>query len=1239
MRGWLTRVVRAALVVAPLVAAAACQSLIRPAGGNCGGGVDGDDMVGPNCPGHVPAVCKDPTVMALAHDLDHLEKHIDWYGSAVAKVPDVWGQARLTQYREEFEKQMAYELDRFQFGINGSISRSDQAFFASATALSFAVQPPAPVIGRVSSDKNAVPNLVPLVTTGQTTKQVVTDPKAGTVTTTDTTLGPLQSPPPPPAPPAPTPVKPLDVADPASLIENPNITRNPAVLAARLPFQGGTAIMIEPAEYLAQKKRYLDFLNQLRRENEGDDTADSPGYSLNLMRVPVSVLPGKKTDVGYGCEVTMTLTPILGEDLLPVTFRNLVINDLIDHIGWPLTHFLDQQDVQQGQFLTEENRQLLQGLELLDRVEKCATADARLKYVNQLSDPDRRRLCTAIKLADPPGCWVVPFQPTDVTKDPKCKDDNETAHCQQLIAHYICHRMINFPDLTIACPPAGGHSQPGTPGSGQPSRPPTEPTRSQTERMLKTVTDRFRAGSSGTRSLKTPDTPAVPFSNGLLARQPFPTSELLEVYGVGNAFEIAFGAYTAFKDEIKTTTYVHLPNIQMYLREELNAAYELLNAYPDLWATFCTPDLAHAVKGRRLGYLDDRRAQYRAMVEHLTLTDLTRQIKPRFELIHLSKTAALGWCILVESALLTDRLVQDMKELATSRQVVLPLAGQWLPYFLPSPPPEARRAFNDYAKVRWPIHVFALDPYVQEQNIADSLSTRREMQLALSIAFTNGQINARQLTRFTRRLEGEFEAIDLNRTQIGFSHGENVFGWRFYPRYQTPDTESNFTVLFRDMFVGGPNRNALLRQRRLEPGMRECVAVVMMPSFVPYLHLDTVSNWFPLPNPKHKSLDTAQAMRLSRTVQTIKTCGPGVTDAQCYRDGEFERLLRRAEQLEARLPTQTLTVQVPLLNTLGGFEMFNHGVADLAPELFGFYGAPGIAPDKDTTLFLVGDHFSPLRSRVIVGNQEITADRQTMLSRQVMQVRVPGNTLPVKYPDGTSYARIHVATPYGVSTEIEVPIVVKPDPKPGFAFGSAKLTANYGMVITDSAKTFVPIPKGAGTDDLKITWTTPAGTLSEYVAIDLEFEFTPPAAAKPVTLKVPCRGCVVGGTTAKEIVIPQPVKDAIAADLIAQIAALGPFPITPNPLDAGLKTKTVTITPLTPPGVIAQKATTNDALKVEFKAEGVCPPPAGHPRFGPHPLLRVMPPGPHPEPFLPGPPLTPVMPPGPTPPAAPPPKE
>src|SRR5262249_21356905 len=149
------------------------------------------------------------------------------------------------------------------------------------------------------------------------------------------------------------------------------------------------------------------------------------------------------------------------------------------------------------------------------------------------------------------------------------------------------------------------------------------------------------------------------------------------------------------------------------------------------------------------------------------------------------------------------------------------------------------------------------------------------------------------------------------------------FGWRFYPRFQTPDIEGNATVLFRDLLIGGPSRDAELRQRRLEPGMRECVAVGILPSFVPYATLELSSKWVKLTNPKSKEPDLTDAMKLSRAVQSIATCSEGLCDAECYRPGDVERLKVRAKQLEARLPLQSTVVQIPYENTLGGFAMFN----------------------------------------------------------------------------------------------------------------------------------------------------------------------------------------------------------------------------------------------------------------------------------------------------------------------------
>ena len=56
--------------------------------------------------------------------------------------------------------------------------------------------------------------------------------------------------------------------------------------------------------------------------------------------------------------------------------------------------------------------------------------------------------------------------------------------------------------------------------------------------------------------------------------------------------------------------------------------------------------------------------------------------------------------------------------------------------------------------------------------------------------------------------------------------------------------------------------------------------------------------------------------------------------------------MTRVDQLDRELPLQSMRAMVPYENTLGGFEMFNTGVTDLAPELIGWYGAPGIVVDK-----------------------------------------------------------------------------------------------------------------------------------------------------------------------------------------------------------------------------------------------------------------------------------------------------
>ena len=55
---------------------------------------------------------------------------------------------------------------------------------------------------------------------------------------------------------------------------------------------------LEPTVYLDELKDYQDHLNEIRRINMGDDIADSAGYGLYLIRMPVSIQPGECTRQG-----------------------------------------------------------------------------------------------------------------------------------------------------------------------------------------------------------------------------------------------------------------------------------------------------------------------------------------------------------------------------------------------------------------------------------------------------------------------------------------------------------------------------------------------------------------------------------------------------------------------------------------------------------------------------------------------------------------------------------------------------------------------------------------------------------------------------------------------------------------------------------------------------------------------------------------------------------------------------
>lgn len=244
----------------------------------------------------------EPTpVEELAKKLDTLEKHIDKTGSIVVKAPDVWGESRLMSHRGDVETQLRARLNTFEVTTNAIQSTREAAFLAGALSL----------------------------------QQQVTGTNQALPTTT---------------------------AD--SLIDNPSAASNGNILP-RSGFERVTAegkavsgtpnVQLEPVVALDQLNRYLNHLNELRRLNEGDDITDSPGYALNLIRIPVSVLPGRQTERGYGAEVQITVDPYISDEILPLAFRDFVTNGVVNRISADVMDIASTVDIQEVRRLLLEH--------------------------------------------------------------------------------------------------------------------------------------------------------------------------------------------------------------------------------------------------------------------------------------------------------------------------------------------------------------------------------------------------------------------------------------------------------------------------------------------------------------------------------------------------------------------------------------------------------------------------------------------------------------------------------------------------------------------------------------------------------------------------------------------------------------------------------------------------------------------------------------------------------------------
>lgn len=839
--------------------------------------------------GKQPVTAEDRAMEQLAANVDWLEHHINQWGSVSSKSPDVWGEARLTQYRTEVEALLEPQRNNFNPNlISGAQQVSDSAILAFALALqNKGAGVAAPNISVNSTSVGATPNS--------------TAPSSSVnIQSTLPTAG------------------------------------NNAFGATTTTFLGGT-LALEQTQMIDQLQRYIQHVNQHRRINEGDDTSDAPGYALNLVRVPVSVLPGTLTKRGYGAEITFTAKSYLGPDLLPMTFRDMILNDLTDQLSIPLVKFIN----------SDPNG-----------------SDALLKMVKYgASSAEKGNLTQAIPSYD---------------------------------------QTMQFGSVPALTPQEFMATQ----GS---------------------------ASNLAARELLT-SVCAISFSGNQSRRgsQPFPPTQIIDVYGLEEMKELAITALKGLREDIPNRRVVHVADVQAFLREEIVAAIELMYAgnMQQFWDRESTGErcLYQLIRHRSNSEIEQYRNEFLATIPESGRSNLTR---------------CLAWCVFVDSVLLNERLNDDIRETTGTRPTSFP-APCWKAYFGPDPAFDARETFAQYVQCRWPVRIFALDPQVDQQSVADVSSVVRQMQLAVVLGFSGGDIGLSTALDTIRKLQRDRATIDLNRTAIAFGHGEDTFGWRFQPRFQTPPVEGNAKVFFRDLISGGPTDKQLERGYEIEPGMRECTAIVLMPSFVPFITFETHGHWFKLVHPGQTGTSIQDEVQLSRAIKQMQDCAAtSVRCAHLYRDGEVDRVMSRVQQLERRLPLQTIACQVPIENTHGGFELFSNGTRQLAPEVSGSYGSPGYDSEKGASFFVAGDNFSIKQTQVICGNKYLSSDKVQLISRQILRVTLPAN-LPIlkdsrliehenpRIPEDQQYdgyIDLQVATPYGVSSHLLIPAVRLEEPK------------------------------------------------------------------------------------------------------------------------------------------------------------------------------------------------------------------
>jgi hypothetical protein len=1189
------------------------------------------------------------TVSELCCRLDCIAEKLRDDGLVMVKQPDVFSQARMTRFRNDFDIQMSSDLANFHLVLAARINRLDSATTTSATALGAALSAP-----------------------GTTN---VTAPSAGNTSAAASLLNSNNG-----LFPSTTQPSLFGTSLPGafnSLTLAPN-TATPSGSAANA---AALSLGVDPTVYLEEKKRFLDYLNHLRRLNLGPDQNDSSGYGLYLVRLPVSIMPGECTYQGHGADLSVQVEHEFTPDFLPSTFRRLAINDVVDQLAPFLYEIIRSgyyDEVLKLRHLARQKRELLkpaiaemiaaQVKQHLRPVDSKATAQKLTDYILRTnlpwtSDPEstlqgemviqyRRDTLARYARGLPQLEHVEPLSadagalPNGQVKDlvlrsdPKLKD-SICAEVELIIANKPSNINFRkflqdlydkalFDDVKCLDDLLGVDPQ-------QRARITSELVGAQ-KTLAATSTKSYLMNIS------------LPSSRS--AKQPYPIKprEILAFFGEDNIYLLATEVLEASrspKERIRSS------EIRDYLRLLLYSAYnamaqstdEARASAPALADDHFMTQLLQALQQRDFESTGETlagRSNAGAPGQIEVLNDfLMDRLEESRHNIKDKPIGALCWAVAVEAALLDYYLKQDARRVFADNG----LPGEPIDTVHFYHPNEycddvSRDVFCQYIRLRWPIITFSLDPVTDQQNIADSFSLNRDLQLALSFAFATGQINFSQLNTFRRQIQQQSDTIALNRTITGFMQGNDTFGFRFTPRFQNPPNQAtNFGVIASQLISGGPGPNYQMRKSKLEPGIRELNAVLLIPTFLPVMRMNASANWFKLTDPEHLVHHTGKMMERGRKVQELRDAVQVLCNEHEYRETDLRVLQSKMAQLDTMLPMQSRVVQLPFENSAAGFDLFLQGSAALVPELTGFSGvdvitlpAPPAAgttggtsgttttttstnppatfsitslatPNQTATttytltggstaiadVFVFGKYISLLDTRVIAGGRVASFE---ILSREVIHVQIPPNVIPTTTEDKKTYIEVYLATPNGISNSLLIPCQPAATPTP------TKVAYDVGGTTPtlDIYYQWLPGPDGKATlapstdpskNTVTITWDSDTGLAPRQ--IQAQFAGTV-NNNQNVVIELPATALTTGDYTIDGTLF--------TAKLLARLQSITAYPaIPPTPIAF-----TVTVlpwTPADPQGLRAIKKAktlpTKLTVNLYYNAVGPLPPPAAKP--------------------------------------------